>query len=720
MKIHKILLSLLVFHIYFFTLRADEGMWLPLLIEQLNEAEMRDMGMKITAEDIYSINQSSMKDGVMLFGTGCTGSLISAQGLLITNHHCGLGIIQGHSSVENDYLTNGFWARKYEDELLSKSLTVTFMVRMEEVTARVLAYIPENAPADIRARQIQLNIDTLISEAIKGTHYEADVKPFYAGNEYYLFVKEKYLDVRLVGAPPSSIGKFGGDTDNWEWPRHTGDFSLFRIYTGPDGKPAPYSEDNIPLRARYYFPISRSGVEAGDFTMVLGYPYRTQEYLSSYGVELIEEIEHPTRVALRHERLAIIDKEMALSDQVRIQYTGKQSSIANGYKKWKGALQGLKKAKALEKKRIYEAEFSEMIADHPEWRTQYGTLLDKLNKAYRRFKPFSKSYWYFQEAAFSIELVQFAYNLSDLLRPMKEGASKTEIEGKKNALRKKARGLYKNYSSQIDQQIMHKMLSMYAEHFDKSQKPDIFHLIDKKYKGNLEAYTQDVFANSALVDESSFNDFLSTADVRSIEKDPAYQLMFSLLIHYYNVISPQYEALSKEIKQLNREYMQAQRVVFTDKVFYPDANFSMRLTYGKAEGYKPQDGVSYKYYTTLDGLIDKYTHHPDNPDYKIPERLLTLYLAKDFGSYAHDGQMRTAFIASMHTSGGNSGSPVINGEGHLVGLNFDRNWQGAMSDIFYDPAQCRNISVDIRYILFIIDKFAGADYLIREMRLVSK
>lgn len=708
-----------LFILHLIPLRADEGMWLPILLAQLNEVEMQSMGMEITAEDIYSINKSSMKDAVMLFGTGCTGSLISSNGLLLTNHHCGLGVIQSHSKVGKDYIKNGFWASNSETELVNKTLTVTFLIRMEDVTQKVLENIPDNANEGQRTAIIQQNIDSIRHKATEGTHYDSEVKSFYAGNEYYLFVTEKYLDVRLVGAPPASIGKFGGDTDNWEWPRHTGDFSLFRVYTAPDGSPAAYSPENIPLKSKYYFPISTKGIQKGDFTMVMGFPYRTQEYLSSYGVELVEEVEHPTKVALRDIRLSIIEAEMAKSDKVRIQYTSKQSSIANGYKKWKGALKGLKKAEAVERKREEEEAFKKLVASKPEWNEAYGNLLSDMEKAYTKYTPLLKSNIYFQEAAYAPEIIGFANNLGELVGLIREGSSADEVEAYRESLKKKSASFYKNYHPPIDQQIMTKMLEEYGRHTSQLIQPDIFQTIHKKYKGDFEAYTQNVFEETALRDETTFNTWIATADDKEISQDPAYELMLSLVIHYYNVISPNYEQLKKQIDELNRQYMQAQRTVFQGRTFYPDANFSMRVTYGKVEGYQPKDGIRYNYYTTLDGAINKRINNPQNTDYELPEKLMKLHLSEDYGRYDEDGELRTAFISSMHTTGGNSGSPVMNGKGHIIGLYFDRNWEGAMSDIYYDPNQVRSICVDIRYVLFIIDKYANAGYLLDEMRIVE-
>ncbi|MEM6804208.1 MAG: S46 family peptidase [Bacteroidota bacterium] len=695
---------------------AKEGMWIPTLLKAL-EGDMQAMGLKLSAEDIYSVNKSSLKDAIVKFGSGCTGEIISRNGLLLTNHHCGYGSIQKLSSLENDYLKYGFWAMNASEELLNPGLSVTFIVRIEDMTEKVLGGLSADMDEGMRSIEIQNRIERLSAEAVEGTHYEAEIKPFYYGNEYYMIVTEKYLDIRLVGAPPSSIGKFGGDTDNWVWPRHTGDFSMWRVYTGPDGKPAEYSEDNIPMKPKHFFPISLKGADKDDFTMVFGFPARTQEYLTSYAVDNIMNIQDPVRIKLRTQRLEVIDREMLKSDKVRIQYASKQSRISNGWKKWKGEIRGLKRDAAIAKKQAYEAEFMKRVNANPEWKEAYGGLLDEFKALYEKQAPLLYAVEYFREAGYTIELVGFANQVGGIVSRMNPSLSEQEKSEEIDKLRRQGAGFFKDYYAPIDQEIMGKLLRSYYNDLGEKQRPQVLAKIHEEYKGDFDAYAAYVFENSNLSSQEKFDQLLENLDVNKVLSDPAYMLM-SDIINSFIVLRPAYLAVNDEISALNRTYMKALREVYTDKTFYPDANFTLRLTYGKAEGMAPSDGVQYKHYTTLEGVMAKYI--PGDSEFDLPAKLIELYEKKDYGQYAHaDGSMRVCFIASNHTSGGNSGSPLLDANGHLLGLNFDRNWEGTMSDINYDINQCRNISVDARYVLFIMDKMAGAGYLLDEMELVK-
>lgn len=698
------------------SLSAKEGMWIPTLLKAL-EGDMQAMGLKLSAEDIYSVNKSSLKDAIVKFGGGCTGEIISRNGLLLTNHHCGYGSIQKLSSLENDYLKNGFWAMNGSEELINPGLNVTFIVRIEDMTQKVLGGLDASLSEAERESEIAKRTAQLSQEATAGTHYEADIVPFYYGNEYYMIVTEKFLDIRLVGAPPSSIGKFGGDTDNWVWPRHTGDFSMWRVYTGPDGKPAEYSENNIPMKPKHFFPISLKGAEKDDFTMVFGFPARTQEYLTSYAVDNIMNIQDPVRIKLRTQRLEVIDREMLKSDKVRIQYASKQSGISNGWKKWKGEIRGLKRDAAVAKKQAYEAEFLKRVNENPEWKSSYGNLLEEFNTLYKKQAPLMYAVEYFGEAGYSIELVRFANQIGGAVSNIDESMTAQAKSLEVDKLRRQGERFFKDYYAPIDQEIMGTLLESYYTDLEEKQRPQVLKKIHEQYKGDFDAYAAYVFENSQLTSKEKFESVLDDLKVNDILNDPAYVLM-SDIINAYIVLRPAYQKVNNEIAGLNRTYMKALREVFAEKPFYPDANFTLRLTYGKAEGMAPSDGVKYKHYTTLDGVMAKYI--PGDSEFDLPEKLIELYEKKDYGQYAHaTGEMRVCFIASNHTSGGNSGSPLLNGEGHLLGLNFDRNWEGTMSDINYDINQCRNISVDVRYVLFIMDKMAGAGYLLDEMELVK-
>lgn len=704
---------------------AGGGMWIPMLLEQLNEDEMQTMGLKLTAEDIYSINNSSLKDAIVKFGRGCTGEIISEDGLLLTNHHCGYGTIQSHSSVDNDYLTDGFWAKGRDGELTNKGLTVTFIVRMEEVTSQVLAGIDASMSEEARDKMVAANIRAIGETATKGTHYESEIKPFYQGNEYYMFILEIFKDVRLVGAPASEIGNFGGDTDNWVWPRHTGDFSLFRVYSGPDGKPAEYSPANIPLKPRHSLPISLAEKKEGDFTMVYGFPARTEQYLPSYAVEDELENNFPTKVALRTEILDIMKGQMRNNDTIRIKYSSKAKGVSNGWKKWIGAIRGLKRTKAVAKKLDYEAEFTKRINANPTWKKAYGSILSDYKKAYEQLTPVKEKENYFFEAIWSVEAIRQA-RVVEAMRMALEGDERMlgRIGSyKEEAERRKARlgGYFKNYDARVDQAIMGAMLQQFTANIDRSEWPESLAAAYDKYDGDMNAFAEAAYEKSFLVNQKRFETTLdklaSKPKAKLLTKDPIVTLALDLLNWYREDVNPQLSAIEANIDGLHRTYMKAQREVFEDKRFFPDANFTLRLSYGKMEGYSPDDGVRYLPYTTAKGILEKASNK-NIEDYHISKRFKALLKAKDYGQYAQNNELWTCFVASNHTSGGNSGSPVIDAEGNLIGLNFDRGWDGTMSDINYDRRLCRNISVDIRYVLWVIEKYAGAEYLIDEMNLV--
>src|SRR5690554_1791321 len=704
-KISTLLLSISLFA---GSVVAKEGMWLPMFLKSLNQSEMQAMGLKLSAEDIYSVNKSSLKDAVISFGGFCTGEMISDKGLILTNHHCGYGQIQSHSSVENDYLTDGYWAKNYKEELPNEGLTATFIVRMEDVTNEILNDISANLSEKERQHQIKLKIDSISKLAVEGTHYDAFIRPFYYGNEYYMFVTETFKDVRMVGVPPSSIGKFGGDADNWMWPRHTGDFGLFRIYANKDNKPAEYHIDNVPYQPKYHFPISLNGINKGDFTMVFGFPGRTQEYLTSYGIEQIKDVLNPKRIEIREKALEVMDQKMNASNEVRIQYASKHARIANYWKKWRGENRGLEKSNAIEKKRAQE----ELFQQATEGKDQYQQLMPAFEKRYQALEDYAQARSYFVEIPYQkIEIISLASNYRVL-----EGIIEKSEEDQKEiitTLENRVKRHFKDYDLETDKALAVVLFDKYQNDLPNEFVPKA--IMGKDAQKNIERmYEKSIFSHEATA-LKFLNGFKKS--LKDLKKDPAYQLMTEFFDIYNNKVRPEYVRLSAEIDSLSKLYVAGLRE-FVPGRYYPDANSTMRLAYGEVDSYQPRDAVNYEFYTTTDGILEKY--EAGSKDFDLPERLIRLIEAKDYGQYADkEGHMPVCFTASNHTTGGNSGSPIINANGELIGLNFDRNWEGTMSDVTYDINQCRNISVDVRYVLFIVDKFAGATHLIEEMTLVK-
>ena len=703
----KTLLTLVTILCFSTIVRADEGMWIPALLQR-NEAEMQAMGMKITADDIYSINHSSMKDAVVLFGGGCTGEIVSDQGLLLTNHHCGFDWIQRHSTVEHDYLTEGFWAMTMDEELPCPGLKAIMLKNMVDVTAKILFNVTEQTTDEERAELISENIKKLIEAEQARSEYEVTIESFYIGNQYFMMYNEVFDDVRMVGAPPSNIGKFGGDTDNWVWPRHTGDFSIFRIYK--DGK--PYKPD-------YHFTITLDGVEEGDFTFVFGYPARTNEYLPSVAVNQEANVIYPVVVDLRTQILDIYNKYQEKDPKVRLQYASKHADIGNGWKKWMGVIEGIHNFKGIEKKQAFEESFNEWCQE-TRMRMKYMHALRDLTPAYEEYEKYRMARTYLTEAGFSIELFNFV-SVFDPLTDVDKNTPKEELDEIIEDLRTTVTSFYKDYYMPIDKEVAVTMLKAYLVAQPEDFRPDILNEINKKYKGNVEAYVEYVYKKSIFTSEEKVNKLLDEfkpSKAKIIAKDPAFVAYKSMITFYLTEIYPKSAECNAKINNLRRVYMEGQMKmipeVYPEKRLYPDANFTLRVTYGKVGGFKPKDAVTYGYFTTLDGIMQK--ENPDIYDYVVTDRLRELYEAKDFGRYADkDGTMHVAFIAGNHTTGGNSGSPILNAEGKLLGLNFDRTWEGTMSDLVYDPSICKNISVDIRYVLFLIDKYAGCQRLIDEM-----
>ena len=693
--------------------RAGEGMWIPMLL-QYNEKEMQEMGMRITAEDIYSINHSSLKDAIVLFGGGCTGEIVSDYGLLLTNHHCGYDYIQKHSSVEHDYLTNGFWAMNRGEELPCPGLSVIFLREMRDVTEKVLHNVTDDMTEAERQEAINENMKKLVAEVEKTTPYKVSIKPYFLGNEYYLLLNEEYTDVRLVGCPPSNIGKFGGDTDNWVWPRHTGDFSIFRVYADKEGHPADYSQDNVPYKPAKHLDISLKGAEEGDFAFVFGYPARTSEYLPAVAVDQEANVIDPIAVDLRGKILDIYNTYQEKDKKVRIQYASKHAGLGNGWKKWMGVTEGINHFHGVEKKRFFEESFQEWCLASRQ-RYLYINLLKNFEQKYKELEPYRVAYTYLTNAGLNIEIMSFAGNFSMLSQVTKE-TPQEEIDKMIASLKEASAEFFKDYYQSIDEEVTRTMLTEYLDNQPADFRPSFLNEIK-----DVNAYVATLFSKSMFCNEEKVNAFLDNFkpnQAKKLQKDPALMAFESLISFYREEINPKMRPINDELAGMQRLYMKGQMLMQPEKRLFPDANFTLRVTYGKVEGFKPQDGKTYKHFTTLEGIMEK--ENPDIYDYVVEPRLKELYNNKDYGRYADkDGKMHVAFTASVHTTGGNSGSPILNADGQLLGLNFDRYWEGTMSDLIYDPDICRNISVDIRYVLFIIDKFAGAGHLIDEMTIVE-
>ncbi len=721
----KRLLLLLLTSVFLFPVfsNADEGMWIPMFVKRLNYADMQKLGCKLTPEEIYSVNHSSLKDAIIQFGGGCTGEIISSQGLVLTNHHCGLGQIQEHSSMEHDYLTDGFWSMNKSEELINPGLTVKFLIRMEDVSKQINDSLINSNGNQLSEEERQMIIRRISKriqdEAVKDTHYDARVKSFFGGNEFYLFVYETFKDIRLVATPPWGIGKYGADTDNWMWPRHKGDFCMFRVYTAPDGTPAEYSPDNIPLKPKHHLPISLGGVKKGDYAMIMGYPGRTNRYLTSWGVELELNESAPTIVDVRTKKLDIYREAMDANDDVRIKYASKQARTSNYWKYSIGEIKQLKQNKVVDKKKELEDRFTDWVNLNHNRREIYKNTLGNIEKAYKTLSIYKKADEYFMEAIFQgSEIIPLAYSLQGI-NNLAKGKTK-DAEKAKASLIKKIEKHFKDYDLQTDKKLLSAMLSMYYNNVVDSLQPEEFKKIAHKYKAGqtdagFDKFVKKVFKKSVFADKEKLLELVENP--KSISKDITFKLMRSFINNYIVSQNKQVEA-NELLNKGNRLFIAGLREMENNKTFYPDANFTMRLTYGRVEDYYPRDAVHYKEYTTLKGVVEKEI--PGNWEFDLPAKMKELYETKDYGRYGDkNGQMKVNFITTNDITGGNSGSPVIDGEGNLIGLAFDGNWEAMSGDISFEQDLQRTICVDIRYVLFVIDKFAGAGHLVDEMTLVN-
>jgi len=707
---------------------ADEGMWLPLHIERLNHVDLDKMGLQLTPEEIYSINHSSLKDAIVNLGGGfCTGEIISNQGLLLTNHHCGYSYIQSHSTVENDILSNGFWARSFNEEIPNEGLFVQFLVRMEDVTKDVLKKVKKDMSEAERNEVIETAISEITEDAKGESHYDVTVKSFFEGNEYYLFVYETYRDVRLVGTPPESIGKFGGDTDNWMWPRHTGDFSLFRVYSGPDGKPAEYSPENIPFTPKHHLPISLDGVQENDFAMIFGYPGSTNRYLTSFGVKLAIEKTNPARVKIRGKKLEIMKKYMGSNPSTRLAYASKYAGVSNYWKYFIGQTNGLNNLDVYDKKVAIESELTDWISDKKSRVKRYGAPVSEIESAYEKVEQYTVPFYYHYEAGFGIEFVKQFYKMDALLKKLNsEDSDIEEIQSLASSLKTSAESFFKDYRAEIDREIFQEMLKFFINDLEAQYVPEgllaaqpgseFFN--DFKAQSNLDAegLANFIFTNSILVDQQKLMKFLDDPSAEILENDPGFRVAMSVYSSYKK-LSTQRGAALADLEKGRRNFIAALREMNDKKDYYPDANSTMRLTYGKVLSYDARDAVHYHYLTTLKGVMEK--EDPSNPEFIVHPKLKALYEAGDFGQYGEDGKLYVGFLTNNDITGGNSGSPVINGSGQLIGTAFDGNWEAMSGDIAFEPELQRCINVDIRYVLFVIDKFAGATNLIDEMTIIK-
>jgi hypothetical protein len=708
----KLALSLFLF-LSFLCLRAEEGMIIPSLVKAF-ESDMQAFGMKLTAEDLYSINQSSIKDAIIHFGGGCTAEIVSKQGLIFTNHHCGLGQIQFHSSLQNDYLKNGFWAKNFSEELPNSGLTATRIVRIDDVTARVLEGTQSLTLVKDYKEKVAANIKAIIAAEKAKSGYDADIKAFDMGNSYYMLVKETFRDVRLVGAPPAFIGKFGGDTDNWVWPRHTGDFAIFRIYAGKDNKPAAYSKDNVPYKPLHSLPINLKDRKEGEFTMVYGFPGVTEQHVSSAYLEYIMNRERPAAILMRQKSLEVIDAAMRSSDEIRIKYASKQARISNAYKKWIGQIDGLRRLDAIQKKKDFEAEFNRRALENDDLKFKFKGVVEELNSSFKVYEEFNMAYAMIVEYVFyGPEFLRLARTINSFVANYPKYVENKELEAKKEDLIKAIRLHFKDFDSNVDRGIFMNTSPVFRNHVGSNFLPL------SMQKSNDEKLGARIYSKSLLLNEKKLIQFIqkyTSKSEKALMKDAGYLLFIDIWDVLQSQVNPNLDIYNTQKDMYYKIFVEGKLKMFPEKNHWADANSTLRITYGKLEGSFPEDGKMYTHYTTISGIIQKY--YSGNPDFELNQRFLELYKDKKFGPYTQDGELWVCFTGSNHTTGGNSGSPALNAQGHLIGINFDRTWESTMSDYLFDPSRCRNIMVDVRYVLWVIDVYADAGHLLNEMELI--
>ncbi|MFT6850213.1 MAG: hypothetical protein ACJATA_001024 [Sphingobacteriales bacterium] len=697
-----------------FSAKAGEGMWLPKLIGK-NFEEMKRLGFKLTPEDIYNVNKASLKDAIVSFGF-CTGEIISQKGLILTNHHCAFGSIQEHSSIDKDYLADGFWADSYEKELPATGVTASILVRMEDVTEKMMASDDPTAQ--------KTAMDEIISTAIEGTVYNAVVKDVFGGNQYFLFVYETFPDVRLVGAPPSSIGKFGGDTDNWIWPRHTGDFSLFRIYMGKDGKPSPVSADNVPYKPKKSLKLNIGGIKENDFTMIMGYPGSTNRYAFSRELDNAVKSFNPAIITMLGLKLELMKEDMDADRSVNIKLAGSYASLSNGYKYYQGQNEGLQKLDIIDQQRTIETDFIAKAKKNPKLGSDFANIFDEVETLYDNYVPYSLNNLYISLGGLASEASRYGLQFIGIKRLLDtKKVNEEALNGNVNRLKAGVDEHFKNYNAPTDKKIFAKLLYQYYVEIDPAQRPEVITKIAEKGKGKtieekFDNYAEKVFSKSIFVDKTRMKEFLSDPSAKALKKDPLMSLISSLQFEYRPSYGDKSAAFSQGLAQLKEKYIKGLMETNEGKLMYPDANSTLRVTYGQVKNYKPRDAVNFNYYTTADGILQKYS--PGNYEFDVPQKLRELIQKKDFGPYVNDkGEMVVAFISTNDITGGNSGSPIMNDRGEIIGIAFDGNWEAMTGDLVFDKKFKRTINVDIRYVLFIIDKFAGAKNLIAEMDIIK-
>lgn len=713
-KLIVLILSILVFSPL---AKADEGMWLLMFLDKQTYKEMKAKGLKLTPKQIYDINKASLKDAIVQFGRGCTGEIVSNQGLLFTNHHCGYPQIQEHSTIEHDYLMNGFWAYSKEEELPCPGLTAKFLIRMEDVSEGVLEGVTEEMNEEKRSSLIRENIKKISNKVIEGTHYEAEIATMFDGNQYILFIYERFKDVRMVGAPPSSIGKFGSDTDNWMWPRHTGDFSIFRVYTDANGKPAEFSKNNIPLKPKHHLPISLKGVKDNDFTMVVGFPGRTDRFLSSYGVEQAIDVYNPSVVKARTALREVMEADMKSDTKIRIQYASKFAQLSNYWKFYIGQTKCLQDLDVPSTKRELENRFASWVNENNDRKAIYGNVLKDMENALSVTNQYDYLRIYTNEAILrGSSAATIARSFRALENELKANGNSAKSKELISSLKSNLDKIFKDYNYSTEEKLLAAGLEVFFQNVPLKQQNTDFLDYAFKMSYDFKKISNDIFSKSNMTSAEKVNKLLENPTYNDIVNDPLYILINQFTNNLSEKLSTVKDSYN-ELNKANRLFVKGVMEIDSKKHFAPNANSTIRYTFGQVKSYKPQDGVTYDYYTTLEGIIKK--DNPDVDEFRVPSKLKELYNSKDFGRYEVNGTVPVCFITNNDITGGNSGSPVVNGKGELIGIAFDGNWEAMSGNIAFNPDLQRCINVDIRYVLFIIDKYAGAKNLIDELTIVK-